>query len=81
MNIQLKIFFIFFGVVLNSITDAFAIEILEMGDNNCRSQFYQMSGDIKRGDSIIFANAVHVIHVIKDRYQHSCNDRLNLQVN
>lgn len=78
MNIQLKIFFIFFGVVLNSITDAFAIEILEMGDNNCRSQFYQMSGDIKRGDSIIFANAVHVI---KDRYQHSCNDRLNLQVN
>lgn len=72
MNIQSKIFFIFFGVVLTSITDASAIEILEMGDNNCRSQFYQVSGDIKRGDSIIFANAVHVI---KDRYQHSCKEK------
>lgn len=85
MNIQSKIFFIFFGLVLNSITDAFAIEIFEGGRNDCRIQVFQMSGDIKRGDSIIFANA---IHVIKDQYQHSCKEKkknitpfFNIQLN
>lgn len=72
MNIQSTILLIFMGLVLNSITDAFAIEIFEEENNNCERQTYQMHGDIRQGDSVIFSN---VILVIKDRYHNYCKEK------
>lgn len=72
MNTHSKILLICLGLILNFATDTQAIQILAEEGNDCSIQSYIVNGDIRQGDSILFASAASAM---KDIRQTSCKEK------